>query len=129
MKKKLNVLYFHGLGGGGSEFIEDVMMGYLDVKSELVYPTLDYDLIYQSGINPIEVYSKLDYIDVVVGNSMGGFIGYQVAKRLNVPCLLYNPALMETTLSYNMFGKNLKEVEDKGNLNYIVVGDMDTVVP
>ena len=129
MKKKLNVLYFHGLVGGYSDFIEEVIVGSIDNESKLIYPTLDYDKLYSLNINPIEIYSKLDFVDVVIGNSMGGFIAYQVAKRLNIPCLLFNPALMETTKSYSMFGLGLSEVEDKGNLNYIVIGDEDDVVP
>ncbi len=130
MKKNLKVLYLHGLGGGYSKFTDNVIMGYIGKDSELVYPVLDYEALYSSNINPINIYSKMGgYIDVVVGNSMGGFVAYQVAKRLNKPCLLFNPALMETTNSYRMFGRDLEEVEDKGNLNFIVVGSDDDVVP
>jgi hypothetical protein len=128
MKKKLNVLYFHGLGGGYSEFIEKVILGYIGEDSELIYPTLDYEALHSSNINPVEVYSKLNHIDLVIGNSMGGFVGYQVAKRLNVPCLLFNPALYVTTNSFMMFGVGLEEVEDKGNLNVVVIGKYDNIV-
>lgn len=133
MKKKLNVLYFHGLGGGYSEDNEKIILKNLAEGSAILYPTMDYTLMYNSGVNPIDVYSELkyvkDYIDVVIGNSMGGFVAFHVAKRLNKPCLLFNPALMETTMSYKMFGVGLEDVEDRGNYNHIVIGYRDVVVP
>lgn len=34
--------------------------------------------------------------DLIVGSSMGGYLGYYVAKKTNVPALLFNPAMIET---------------------------------
>ncbi len=79
--------------------------------------------------NPDAIRSILDScsgrnIDVVLGSSIGGFAGYYVANALNLPALLFNPALKERSVRQNINDGN----ESFNNLKHIVIGQIDDVV-
>ena len=63
---------------------------------------------------------------LIVGSSMGGYLGYSLSNETNIPCLLFNPALIET------FSGNIKpDVQIPSNTcsrKFIVIGKHDDVV-
>lgn len=84
----MNLLYLHGLESKLSTPKRAILEKYTNV----IAPDLDY----KTNPNMIEflyeTYKSQD-IDVIIGSSMGGFVGYHLANLLGVPSMLYNPAL------------------------------------
>lgn len=92
-----SVLYLHGLeskqGGAKVDFLETV---FEQVKA----PALDY-----KG-NPNLFEELLDELkehpaDLLIGSSMGGHFAYCLATHLNIPTLLFNPALLKRSVGVN----------------------------
>ena len=84
----MNILFLHGLESKLSPAKRVILEKYGNV----IAPELDY----KSNPNTIEfLYNTYQNqkIDVIIGSSMGGFVGYHLAHLLNLPCMLYNPAL------------------------------------
>lgn len=101
--KPIRVLYFHGLGGEGlGGRIESLMW---NRGIELISPTIDYGLL--KGFNSLFPLVKElgDTVDLIVGNSMGGFFAYHTGKACGKNTLCFNPAISKITTSYNWFGE------------------------
>ncbi|MBW4362346.1 YqiA/YcfP family alpha/beta fold hydrolase [Flavobacterium taihuense] len=84
----MSTLYLHGL----ESKLSDEKRTILEIYAPVIAPDLDY----KSNPNMIEfLYDtyKNQKIDVIIGSSFGGFVGYHLANLLGVPCMLYNPAL------------------------------------
>jgi hypothetical protein len=127
----MKVLFFHGLGGSLQEDKRNIIVNVLGKKRTVVNSLdLDYEDIANKGVDllgSLDSYIRVWKPDIIMGNSMGGFIGFHIANNFSIPCFLTNPALPETTLSYSWFGKNLQEIKNP-KLNYFVLGGMDNVV-
>ena len=133
MKK---VLYFHGLGGSGNGLLEtkndwDEKLPELAKHFELIAPNLDYLMLSQNPFSSKFIHYYLQNIefDVVMGLSMGGYMAYHVSKQYNVPCILFNPALSDITLSHNWHGpwfENSKLPNE--NIVRVIVSELDPVV-
>lgn len=91
----------------------------------LITPPMDYD-------NNKNLFKDTVYkingmkVDMIVGSSMGGYFGYYIAKKLNIPALLFNPAVIETNSgikrqTIDMTGKNSPKI-------YVVSGNNDSIV-
>ncbi|MEB8389498.1 hypothetical protein OO012_20030, partial [Rhodobacteraceae bacterium KMM 6894] len=63
-------------------------------------------------------------IDVVIGSSMGGFVGYHLSIAFQSPALLFNPALFYRTVFQNVPDYN----NPHHSYNKIVLGAQDEVV-
>ena len=84
----MTILYLHGL----ESKLNPAKRAVLEKYGTVIAPDLDYhnnpnvfDLL-------LNTYQKQE-IDVVIGSSMGGFMGYYLANTINRPALLFNPAL------------------------------------
>ncbi|MCK0134753.1 YqiA/YcfP family alpha/beta fold hydrolase [Arenibacter sp. S6351L] len=115
----MNILYIHGLNGSLSEEKRTILENYGTVYS----PSIDYE----SDNNSIENIRRQfvdGKIDVVMGSSMGGFVGYYLSIALKKPALLFNPALVSRSVFQN--------VPDYSNPNRsfkrLVLGAKDEVV-
>lgn len=88
-----NTLYLHGLD---SELSDDKRR-VLERHTRVFAPKIDY----RSLETPFESILQLatpHNIDIVIGSSMGGFMGYYLSWALGKPALLFNPALPYSTL-------------------------------
>ena len=86
-------LYLHGLNSTNiTRRVE-----WLQQFGKVVNPLLPYQ-------NIPEVYQKIEKLiqkyppDVIVGSSMGGFLGFHLGNYYRIPTLLLNPALLMSVL-------------------------------
>lgn len=116
----MNILYLHGLDSNLSNEKKEI----LDQFGTIFAPDLDY----RSNPNMIETlfnqYSNQN-IDVIIGSSMGGFAGFYLSKLLQIPALLFNPALpYRTSVLQNIPSTK----ENHNHLLQIVIGNQDDVI-
>ena len=116
----MNILYFHGLNGSLSDEKRIILEKHFIVEA----PQIDYE---NEDINAlIERLSEHHRFDAIIGNSMGGYVGYHVARNLSIPSLLFNPAIGERSIEINfqpeeLFGNHPAPI-------HIVIGKCDDVV-
>lgn len=84
----MNILYLHGLDGD----LAPEKRAILEKYGRVFTPAIDYRTEYNSIELLVEQY-KNEKIKAVIGSSMGGFVGYYIADALQLPSLLFNPAL------------------------------------
>ncbi len=118
--KIMNILYLHGLDSNLSIEKREV----LEPFGNIIAPNLDY----RANPNMIEtLYTeyKNQNIDVIIGSSMGGFAGFYLSKLMQIPALLFNPALpYRTSVLQNIPIIN----DDHNHLLQIVIGNQDDVI-
>lgn len=101
MKK---IIYFHGLGGSRLEWeLVDLLKEECDI--DIVSINLDYEMLRDNDDALAGLDNYIDRIkpDYIAGNSMGGFFAYHYSGFQDVPCILFNPALSDATLSHERF--------------------------
>ena len=114
MKK---ILYLHGLEssnvGDKVDFIKE--------NSIAISPSMDYS-------DP-SLEEKLFYIvekfqpDLIIGSSMGGYVGMLLANRYNIECILFNPAIHSRPMEPNL--KSLQYDDIKHSFNPLVILGME----
>lgn len=83
----MKILFLHGFESKLSSEKRIILEKYGHVISS--------DLDYKSNPNIIEhLYNTYfnQKIEIIIGSSMGGFVGYHLANLFGVPSMLYNPA-------------------------------------
>ena len=114
-----NILYLHGLDSKLSPEKREILQYYGCV----IAPDLDY-FNKKNTIDSLYQEFKNQNIDVIIGSSMGGFIGFYLSKLLNKPCLVFNPAL-----PYRSVEQIVPMIEfDLNNFIQIVIGNKDIIV-
>ena len=88
MLKFMTILYLHGL----ESKLNPEKRTVLERFGTVVAPDLDYYSDPNVFISLMNTNEKNHY-DVVMGSSMGGFMGYYIANTIKCPALLFNPAL------------------------------------
>lgn len=76
----------------------------------ILAPEMNYPKVQNLFKKTYDTY-KNEKIDLIVGSSMGGYFGYYLATLLNVPALLFNPAVIDTTSGVpkqEVFGGNYR---------------------
>jgi len=121
-----NIAYLHGLEAkaGGVKY------DYLEAQYTVSFaPQIDYweDDVFKK----IYIELKNNRLDLIIGSSMGGFFAYHLAKILNVPTVLFNPALL---LSYikEYKGVDLTKIDQSGTktpFHKVVLGENDEIIP
>lgn len=116
----MKLLYLHGLNSSLSPEKREILERLYEVDA----PDLDYE-------NRPEILEELrsTYLetrpDAIIGSSMGGFVGYLLSAELQIPTLLFNPALPrfqgQPYIADKLFFRNA--------YTYIVLGRQDDVVP
>ena len=115
----MNILYLHGLDSKLSPEKRAVLENFGKVYA----PDLNYYTDEKAIDTILNYYPQLE-LDVVMGSSMGGFAGYHVADILDLPALLFNPAVAKRSVK-----QQLPERKNKLNqLKHIVLGQVDDVV-
>ncbi len=113
-----SVLYLHGLeskqGGPKVDFLKTIF-------EEVYAPALDY----KGKPNLFEellASMKSKSLDLLIGSSMGGHFAYGLATHLNLPTLLFNPALQMRSIPIN------SSEGDFSPKHTIVMGKADQVI-
>lgn len=117
----MNILYLHGLESKLSNEKRQILENYGHV--------IALDMDYKKNPKMIQtLYEnyKNQEINVIIGSSMGGFVGYYLSNILGVCSMLYNPALpyrnsIDQVIPYNLPIK-------KSPLMRIVLGSQDSVI-
>lgn len=122
----MKVLYYHGLGG---EAPMDLISKFRELGLELICKTHDYEKEYDSdlGKSMMEREFNNENIDFVIGNSFGGYVGYHVAKKLNVPMLLLNPAIDRSVTKTGIYDFDF-EVSINEPRIHLALGKYDNLV-
>jgi hypothetical protein len=115
----LKIAYLHGLEsnnlGPKNEWLKTI--------SNLFDPLIDYRevFIYQKLKLPIRDFNP----DVIIGSSMGGYFAFEIAKDLNISCILFNPALHSRSFEPDTSGYKKGIFKPK---MHFVFGENDSVI-
>lgn len=116
----MTILYLHGL----ESKLNPQKRTILERFGTIIAPDIDYysdpnifDLLIKSN--------EIHHFDIVVGSSMGGFMGYYFANTISCPALLFNPALPHRPVSQNI--PEINSLETASNL-YFVLGGQDDII-
>ena len=118
MKK---VLYLHGLeskqGGPKVDFLANEFIVHA--------PKMDYK---DSELNIKMFFTMQDFQpDLIIGSSMGGYVGMLLANRYGIKNLLYNPAIHSRSIEPNL--NKLLKVGPNHFVDFnIVLGNQDDVI-
>ena len=115
------IIYFHGLDSSLSIEKRTVLQQYGNVTG----PRFDYRK--QSVLNNIiEMFEDIDMKNrVLIGSSFGGYLANLFSLYLDIPCLLFNPAL-----AFRSFDLEIPKPESlfMQSLSYIVLGKKDEII-
>lgn len=115
----MNILYLHGLNGSLSQEKRTILENY----GAIYAPEIDYESYSNSTLTIIEKFQEID-INVVMGSSMGGFVGYHVSNAFQRPALLFNPALVERSVKQNI----PETIPEASIYKQFVLGTHDAIV-
>ena len=115
MKK---VLYLHGLeskqGGSKVDFLSSICL--------VSAPVLDYrDSACFQNIHDLVVTNSFD---LIIGSSMGGYLGFLMGEIFETPTILFNPALHSRSFEPN----NCFEPQLGHTSHYIILGGQDGAI-
>ena len=115
----VKIAYLHGLESNNIGKKND----WLRTLASIYDPLIDYkeENIYTKLKTEIEKFQP----ELIIGSSMGGYFAYHIAKELNIPALLFNPALHSRTFEPDMTG--LIHSENDPSIQ-IIVGENDSVI-
>jgi len=93
MKK---IMYLHGLES--SNVCDKV--DFMRERAEVLAPSIDYrkSNIEEELMYMVESFSP----DLIIGSSMGGFVGMLLANHYNIDCLVFNPAIHSRPIEPNL---------------------------
>lgn len=112
-------LYIHGLDG----FLSDEKHTILSKHTNVVVSRMDY------RANPKAYYDLLtiaykEKVDIIIGTSMGGCMGYHLSLHLGLPALLFNPAL-----PFRSVGIDLPAMDKARDIYLrVVIGGQDDII-
>ncbi|MCM4151002.1 hypothetical protein DHD05_05300 [Arenibacter sp. N53] len=115
----MNILYLHGLNGSLSEEKRKILQTYGIVQS----PSINYELDDDSIENLRKQFQDKD-VDVLIGSSIGGFVGFYLSIAIGRPALLFNPALASRSVNQNVPEYN----NPHRSFKRLVLGAQDQVV-
>jgi len=118
----MKIAYLHGLEST------------IDPKDpKIIFLNKNFDKVYTPKINYRDdsTFDKL-YKDIkslkpniIVGSSMGGYVSYLIGRKLSIPVLIFNPALVGRTFDPVVDDSNLKETKIEirfGNSDSVISG-------
>ncbi len=112
-------LYIHGLDG----FLSDEKRTILSKHTHVVVPRMDYRANPQAYYDLLTIANE-EKVDIIIGTSMGGCMGYHLSLHLRLPSLLFNPAL-----PFRSVGIDLPAM-DKARDTYlrVIIGGQDDII-
>ncbi|SEA74051.1 hypothetical protein SAMN05443667_10810 [Flavobacterium gillisiae] len=119
-QQHMNILYLHGL----ESKLNPQKRSVLERFGTVIAPDLDY----HNNPNVFDLLKKLNEekrFDVVIGSSMGGFMGYYFANTITCPALLFNPALPHRPVPLNIPKIN---TSNTASLLHFALGGQDDII-
>lgn len=116
----MTILYLHGL----ESKLSPAKRSILERFGTVIAPDLDY----HNNPNVFDLLLKMSEthtFDVVLGSSMGGFMGYYFANTINCPALLFNPALPHRPVPQNI--PAIDPVNTSSLLHFALGGQDDVI--
>ena len=118
----LRGIYLHGYQG----FVTDEKKEFLEGFGTVYAPFTDYEKQTDIIFKLYEQF-KDEPLDFVSGTSLGAILGFHLAKLLNVPCLLFNPAVIAMDQIKGFIPKEAFELEYNQD-SLLIVGLKDEVI-
>jgi uncharacterized protein len=115
----IKTLYAHGLDGLLSEEKKKI----LELYTQVIAPEMNYRTNPKSYDDLLQIAQK-EKVDVIIGSSMGGCMAYHLSLHLNVPALLFNPALPFRSVGVDLPDQNLARTE----YLRVILGGKDEIV-
>lgn len=119
----MKILYIHGL----NSFPHSERLEILTSKGHKTSALhLDYENE-PNTYNILKTYALENKVDFIIGSSAGGYIGYWLGQELEIPQLLFNPAVAVRDIREDV----KHEIKENKNLkSWVVIGAKDdTVLP
>lgn len=116
----MKILYIHGL----NSFPHQERLDILKAKGQVFALHLDYENEPKT-FEILKNYAVDNQIDFIVGSSAGGYIGYWLGQELNIPQLLFNPAVGLRVIE-NDTGYQISERKDLKS--WVIIGKNDETV-
>lgn len=113
---KLNILYLNGFKSKLNDSKKEILQSY----GNLTAPYVDHhneENIYLKYAN-IVINEK---IDLIIGSSMGGALGFLLSSNFNIPALLFNPAVP-------YYDGELIPTQKVTAFQKCVIGNLDTII-
>ncbi|MFV0164595.1 hypothetical protein OBK04_13205 [Empedobacter falsenii] len=114
--------YLHGYQGS----VTDEKRAYLDSLGDCFAPSIDYDNA-TTLVQDLIAQFKKEPIEFIAGTSLGGMLSYYLGLVLNIPVLMFNPAVIAIERLQPFLPEQLlKAIPIKQNL--IFTGLQDDVI-
>ena len=125
----IKVLYCHGMGGDGLSNHRKVVALFKQYGIDIISPTINHSFFINNPFIFDAMKEVAKDVDIIVGNSMGGYFAYHLGKACGKPTLCFNPAISEITTSYSWFNRVTNyEASDEQKKTLILMGTEDDVV-
>ena len=115
-------IYLHGYQG----FVTEEKKAFLEKFGDVYAPHTDYDQNPTILFQLIEKF-KNEELDFVSGTSLGGILAYHLAIKLEVPCLLLNPAVTAMGMIKDFLPEHTIGKSSSKYVN-VIIGEKDDVV-
>ncbi|AWG22914.1 hypothetical protein FFWV33_15960 [Flavobacterium faecale] len=116
----MNILYLHGLESKLSSQKRSVLERFGTVTA----PDLDYYADPEIFLL-LQSFTNSQSFDVVIGSSMGGFMGYYFSNTYQIPALLFNPALPYRSVKQNI---PTLDCSHSSSLLHFALGGQDDII-
>ncbi|WP_228547286.1 YqiA/YcfP family alpha/beta fold hydrolase [Nonlabens antarcticus] len=116
----MTILYLHGLM---SRNISD-KIDWLKEAHAVFHPLLNYENNSENIFSDLKKICEETKVDLIIGSSMGGHLGYHLSNLFKIPSLLFNPSLERN----NIRKPPVEMVSNESILHTIVLGVHDDVV-
>jgi hypothetical protein len=115
------IMYLHGLES--SNVCDKV--DFLRERAEVLAPSIDYNKqsLEQELMYMFEAFKP----DLIIGSSMGGFIGMLLANHYNIDCLVFNPAIHSRPIEPNLNVLVSSDI-NPSFIPVVVLGMEDTII-
>lgn len=116
----MKIAYIHGLESKIRQ--DDPKIQFLNQNfSEVYTPQIDYreSKVFNNIYNHIQQMKP----DLIIGSSMGGYFSYVIGSKLQIPTILFNPAVIDRPIEPVVDSSDLKETQ-----NHVFLGEFDNVI-
>ncbi len=117
----MKILYIHGLNSIISSESNQRKINFLENFGKVFAPQLDYN--HKQEFQNLELYFKNNKIDLIIGSSMGGFMGYHLSKKYSSKSILFNPALFKRSVE-----QKIDDYKNKPSNINIILGGKDQII-
>lgn len=116
----MNILYLHGLMSSNKSQKTE----WLKENNTVLNPVLSYNENSETIFKDLELLFEQNKIDLIIGSSMGGHLGFHLSNQFNIPSLLFNPSLEKNSIEK----PKVNEIENRNVLHTVILGESDDVV-